>query len=245
MAERVWDRFLTEHDKAHLARRSRPRTRRVLGGRPAILNIDNYRGAAGDARGDVLDQVGDWPSAMGHVAWDALDNVATLLAAARGAGIPCAHVTGLGEEHSGIASWTGRPSPDLSAMTPEQADRHRRRHDFMPQAAPIDGEIVLRKNAPSAFFGTPLAAALRGLDVDTLIVTGESTSGCVRASVVDARSHRFNVIVVEECVYDRHESTHAINLFDMDQKYAPVLPLAEVLAWIETWRGDATTHSPE
>jgi nicotinamidase-related amidase len=72
-------------------------------------------------------------------------------------------------------------------------------------------------------------ALLNFLDVDTLVVGGESTSGCVRASVVEAVSYRFRVIIAEECVYDRHEACHAINLFDMNQKYADVLPLQEIL----------------
>jgi nicotinamidase-related amidase len=78
-------------------------------------------------------------------------------------------------------------------------------------------------------------AGLNAWDIDTLIITGESTSGCVRASVIDAKSFRFNVVIAEECVYDRHEASHAINLFDMNQKYATVLPLAEIKEWIAEW----------
>jgi maleamate amidohydrolase len=70
------------------------------------------------------------------------------------------------------------------------------------------------------------------LGVDTLIVAGESTSGCVRASVVDGCTNGYRMIVAEECVFDRHEATHAINLFDMHQKYADVLALAEILKWL-------------
>jgi nicotinamidase-related amidase len=69
---------------------------------------------------------------------------------------------------------------------------------------------------------------LTNLGIDTLIVAGESTSGCVRASVVDGASYRLRVTVVEECVFDRHQATHALNLFDMHTKYADVLPLAAV-----------------
>jgi nicotinamidase-related amidase len=105
--------------------------------------------------------------------------------------------------------------------------------DIVPQLTPTDEEIVLHKLAPSAFHGTPLSGLLRSFGVDTVLVTGNSTSGCVRATVVDAASELFRVIVVEECVYDRTEASHAMNLFDMDQKYADVLPLAEVMAWLE------------
>jgi nicotinamidase-related amidase len=120
--------------------------------------------------------------------------------------------------------------------TPEEADRHSRRLDIVEQAAPLPGEVVLKKTGPSAFFGTPLAAHLIGQGVDTIIVCGESVSGCVRATVVDGRSYRLNVIVVEDCVYDRHEASRAINLFDMDQKYADVISLDEVTAWLWSQR---------
>jgi maleamate amidohydrolase len=233
MAERVWEKFLTEQDKAHLGIRGRGK-KQIWGSRPAVLNIDNYRSVAGNEPMDILEMIKIWPGSMGYGAWEALDNIADLLKAAREAGMPVAHVRGLPEEVSGVKSW-GSGSRPMSEMTPEELDRHKRRFEFMPQAAPVEGEIVLEKTAPSAFFGTPLMAGLNALGVDTLIITGESTSGCVRASVIDAKSYRFNVVVAEECVYDRHEASHAINLFDMNQKYATVLPLSEIKEWIAEW----------
>ena len=98
---------------------------------------------------------------------------------------------------------------------------------------------MLRKTAPSAFWGTPLAAHLNLHQIDTLIVCGEATSGCVRASVVDAASYRYRVQVVEECVFDRHEATHALNLFDMHQKYADVISLDETLLRLSAMKGSA------
>jgi nicotinamidase-related amidase len=135
-----------------------------------------------------------------------------------------------------MAGWRAQQGGRSAARTatPEEADRYRRRYDTVEQAAPLPGEVVLKKTAPSAFFGTPLAAHLLGAGIDTLIVCGESVSGCVRATVVDGRSYRLNMIVVEECVYDRHEATWAMNLFDMDQKYADVIPLAQALEWIRS-----------
>jgi nicotinamidase-related amidase len=79
---------------------------------------------------------------------------------------------------------------------------------------------------------------LNQLGIDTVITCGESTSGCVRASVVDGCTYRFRMIVVEECVFDRHEAAHAINLFDMHQKYADVLPLAQVMQYLHSWRAE-------
>jgi nicotinamidase-related amidase len=225
---RVWDRFLTDNDKDAVRASS---DRRVgFGHRPAVLLIDLYRWVFGDRPQPILEALPEWPGSCGMNGWNALPHIQRLLADARAAGLPVCHVTGL--DGAGMPGWseaihheggrsTGRAVPDQRIL---------RRYDIVPEAAPIEGEVVLRKTAPSAFWGTPLMAELNRLDVDTLIVGGESTSGCVRASVVDAASYRFRVIVVEECVFDRHEAPHAINLFDMHQKYADVLPLDEVLA---------------
>jgi len=235
---RVWDDFLTEQDKASLEIVPR-RDKKIWGERPAVLNIDNYRSVAGDEPEPILEQIKTWPGAMGYAAWDALDSIADLLSAAREAGMPIAHVHGL-TEASGMPD-RGR---DIETMTPEELDRYNRRYDFMPQAMPLPGEIVLEKSSASAFFGTPLMAALNRYDVDTLIITGESTSGCVRASTIDAKSFRFNVVIAEECVYDRHQACHAINLFDMNQKYATVLPLAEIKEWIAQWSAAQKSDAP-
>jgi maleamate amidohydrolase len=94
---------------------------------------------------------------------------------------------------------------------------------------PREAEPVWVKRASSAFFSTPLQTFLIGHGVDTLIVTGCVTSGCVRATVVDAVSYGYRVVVPEECVGDRAEGPHAWNLFDIDSKYADVEPLARVL----------------
>ena len=115
------------------------------------------------------------------------------------------------------------------SLKPSSQDRQRRSSDIVDEVKPLSGEVVLRKTAPSAFWGTPLAAHLNLHGIDTLIIAGEATSGCVRATVVDAASYRYRVQVIEECCFDRHETTHALNLFDMHQKYADVIPLAEAL----------------
>jgi maleamate amidohydrolase len=91
--------------------------------------------------------------------------------------------------------------------------------------APLPGELIVRKTLPSAFRGTILAPWLAGKRVDTLVVAGCTTSGCVRASVIDAMSDGFRPIVLSDCVGDRAEAPHKANLFDMAQKYADVMPL--------------------
>ncbi|MFC3228460.1 isochorismatase family protein [Marinibaculum pumilum] len=93
-------------------------------------------------------------------------------------------------------------------------------------------EPLIVKTGASAFFGTPLAAQLAAWRTDTVIVTGATTSGCVRASVVDAMQSGFHVLVPRDCVADRAAAPHEANLFDMQQKYADVIPLDEVLAYL-------------
>jgi maleamate amidohydrolase len=224
MATRVWDPFLTSQDRAHLAQ---SRDRRVgFGQSPALLLIDLYRSVFGDRPQPLLEAVETWPGSCGLAAWEALPHLQRLLRLARDLELPVVHITGL--EDAGMLGWSEAAHGGVGRGVTSQ--RPRGRYDIVPQVAPIDGEVVLRKTTPSAFNGTPLLAHLSSLHVDTLIVGGESTSGCVRASVVDGCSYRFKMVVVEECVFDRHQAAHAMNLFDMHQKYADVLSLDEVEA---------------
>lgn len=100
----------------------------------------------------------------------------------------------------------------------------------VPELAPARNEYIIRKTQASAFFGTGLAPWLVQQGCDTVVVTGCTTSGCVRASVVDALSHNFRPIVARDCVGDRALAPHEANLFDMAQKYADVLERDEVIA---------------
>ena len=99
---------------------------------------------------------------------------------------------------------------------------------------PQKGDYVMAKAMPSAFFGTPLAMILKYLKVDVNIVVGDSTSGCVRATVVDSMQHAYYTVIPEECVGDRSIGTHKAALFDMMAKYADVAPLEDVLSWISS-----------
>jgi nicotinamidase-related amidase len=241
MPERVWDRFLTEQDHAHLAMGTHRRL--GFGKRPALLLVDLYRWVFGDKPEPLLDAIKTWPSSCGLAAWQAIPPIQTLLKAAREARIPIVHMTGL--DQSGVEGWSGRrESPRPAELGPEALDRRKRRYDIIDEVAPLPGEAVLRKSSPSAFWGTPLAGHLNYLGVDTIITCGESTSGCVRASVVDGCTYRYRMIVVEEGVFDRHEAAHAINLFDMNQKYADVLPLADVLDYLAKWRAEQDREPP-
>ncbi len=215
MPERVWEKYLTSQDKAHLAKSAYHPV--GFGKRPALLLIDLYRWVYGDEPQPLLDAIESWPSSCGLAAWDAIPHIQTLLQAARDAGIPVVHATGRVED--GLAGWhVGREIYGSSDHSAEAQGRRARRWDIIDEVAPLPGEPVLRKDSPSAFWGTPLMDHLNYHQVDTIITCGESTSGCVRASVVDGCTNRYRMIVVEEAVFDRHEASHAINLFDMHQK---------------------------
>ncbi len=241
MSKRVWDRFLTEQDRAHLAMGT-PRSV-GFGNKPALLLVDLYRWVFGDRPEPILESIKTWPGSCGLAGWNALPSIQSVLSTAREVGIPIIHITGL--DGSGVEPWSFRREGERTEnMSPEARDRRKRRFDIVDEVKPLPGEAFLRKTSPSSFWGTPLIGHLNYLDVDTLITCGESTSGCVRASVVDGCTNRFRMIVVEECVFDRHEAAHAINLFDMNQKYADVLPLAEVLKYLRSWQAEGVRSLP-
>lgn len=105
--------------------------------------------------------------------------------------------------------------------------------EFCAPVAPLPGEQVVTKQYASVFFGTSLAAQLHTQGIDTLILAGCSTSGCIRASAVDGVQHGFRTIVVRECVGDRHQAPHEANLFDIDSKYGDVVGLQETLSYLQ------------
>lgn len=104
---------------------------------------------------------------------------------------------------------------------------------WAPGIRPADNEVVISRQYPSAFFGTEMKSTLNAMQVDTLIITGVTTSGCIRATCVDAMSHGFIPIVVADACGDRHEAPHEANLFDMNAKYADVVSEAEVVEYLQ------------
>lgn len=153
-----------------------------------------------------------------------------LLAAFRDAGAPVAYTTVAFDPASRqAASVFIEKVPALLTLEPGS-----RWVEIDPRIAPRPEEAVLVKSFASAFFGTPLASLLTGSRCDTVVVTGASTSGCVRATAVDALQHNFRVVVPREAVGDRNPAAHEANLYDIDTKYGDVVPLDEVLEWVHS-----------
>ncbi len=196
-----------------------------VGPRPALLAIDLYdlvyRGGALPAA-----QINDrYPNTCGVFAHRAIAPTKKLIAAARRAGIPIFFCTQETRPNN-------RPPGAVSTRRKREVpvDGYAIYHEF--KIEPED--ILILKQRASIFAGTPLSSHLALLGVQSLIVCGESTSGCVRASVVDGYSSGYHVTVVEECTYDRAELTHKVNLFDMHHKYADVMHIDEVLAHLDS-----------
>jgi maleamate amidohydrolase len=199
-----------------------------VGPRPALLAIDLYdlvyRGGPHSPH-ELNDR---FPGTCGIYAHQAIAPTKQLLAAARATAIPvfyCTQDTRPNNRPPGaVSTRRQRPTPG--------GEPYAIYHEFTPQGA----DIVIYKQRASAFQGTPLFSHLALLGIQSLIVCGESTSGCVRASVVDAYSNGFHVTIVEQCTYDRAELTHKVNLFDLHHKYADVMHLDEVLAHLNGMR---------
>jgi len=171
----------------------------------------------------------EYRSSCGLEGWEAVYKTQRLLKAARARGIPVFYSTNTSSQSNLIPE--GRGKHEKREVTPGFSKHI---HQIVDEVAPIEGEVVIYKHAPSAFFCTPLITYLTQLKIDTLLTCGESTSGCVRASVVDAASHRFKVSVVGECTFDRGQASHAINLFDMQAKYADIVTVEEVEGYLAT-----------
>ena len=155
----------------------------------------------------------------------AIARTVELLAHAREQGWPVAHSRIVFADDDGDRNVFALKVPGMATLKEDSPGSA-----IVPELAPARGELVVRKTVPSAFFGTMLAPWLTQHGVQTLLVAGAVTSGCVRASVVDAMSWGFRPLVVSDCVGDRAIGPHEASLFDMGQKYATVAPLDEALA---------------
>ena len=197
-----------------------------FGKRPALLVIDvQYRTVGHDKAKPLREAVRDYATSCGEVGWKAVPTIARVMEAFRERGFPILfpHIAPKAAYDRGQFA---DKVPGVMAVPPEG-------YKFVAEAAPREGEVLIPKYQASAFSGTTLLSHLVRLGVDCVVFTGCTTSGCVRASVVDAASLNFKCVVAEDAVYDRSHVSHAVNLFDMASKYADVMPADEAAARIE------------
>jgi maleamate amidohydrolase len=197
-----------------------------VGPKPALLAIDLYELAYQGGAHSVAEVAKTYPSSCGENAWAAIPPTQRLFAAARSAGVPIFYSTGETRPDAAVKSVR---ATKRRAIPPDPALL-----EIKAEFAPQPGDVVIRKQRASAFFGTPLVAHLTQLGVQTVIVCGESTSGCVRATAVDAYSFGFHVVLAEECCFDRSALSHKINLFDLHHKYADVMRTDEIVSALGT-----------
>jgi maleamate amidohydrolase len=211
MSEPIWNKFLTERDRAVFAA-SGYGARGGFGKRPALLVIDvNY--AFCDERS------------------------VPIIEKCHQKGVPVIYTTGVRREDNwdnGSWSWkNGRSGEQAIGKRTSNVDGN----EIVAEIAPAPQDIVVLKQKPSAFFGTNMTSYLTLLGCDSIIVAGTTTSGCVRATVLDAFSLNYRIALAEEGCFDRSQASHAINLCDMNAKYADVVKTAEVLAFLESLPG--------
>ncbi len=198
-----------------------------IGQRPALLIVDFVNGFADPEQfgGGNIDE--------------AIENTRGLLAAVRALGLPVAFTRVVYADDGSDAGVFTLKAPTLKQLTEGAFSSQ-----IVDQLTPWDGEYIVRKTQPSAFFGTNLTAWYVSKGVDTVIVAGCTTSGCVRASVIDSMSYNFKTVVATDCVGDRALGPHEANLFDMEQKYADLMTSAEIIAVLHE-RFPATTPASQ
>ena len=192
-----------------------------IGKRPALLIIDVQYRTVGTTSLPFWESIKEFPTSCGDVGWKAVQQIVPLLAEFRRRNWPVLYPY--------VAPKKSSEGGRLAAKIPAIMGISDKGYEFVPLIAPVDGDVLLPKKHPSAFFGTPLVSHLIDLGVDTLVVTGCSTSGCVRGTVVDGFAYNYRVAVPQDCVFDRSATSHAVNLFDMASKYADVAPAADVI----------------
>jgi nicotinamidase-related amidase len=222
-----WAQDLSAEERA-IIERSGYGQPRGLGERPALLVVDMQRNYVGD-RVPILESIERYPASGGERAWVVVAGIQRLLGAARERGIPVIHTRVVQKHGAGFSGFARKARRDPAAFL-EGAPGTR----IIDELAPRAGELVVDKPHGSAFFGTPLTSLLVGLGVDTLLVTGGVTGGCVKATIVDAVALNFNVGAVWECLYDRIGLSHRAALLDLWMKYCDLLSLDEALGYIRT-----------
>ena len=214
-----WNRYLSDQDR-DVVELSGYASRGGVTDNVALLVIDATYAFCGDRPEPILESVTRFRNSSGDIAWRALEGIARLVDAARVGGKPVIYTRGLGAESIAAGRWASK-----NTRASEDMDEH---HEIVAEVAPKTGDVVLRKAKPSAFFGTPLTSILVDHGVDSLIVCGGTTSGCVRATVVDAFSLNYSIAVPHQATFDRIEASHWVSLFDMDLKYADVTTVPEM-----------------
>jgi nicotinamidase-related amidase len=228
---REWEKIIPEIDR-QVYGKAQYGKKQTFGRNPALIVVDVVTSFTGTQPKKTLEAIEEFQTSCGEQGWNALPHLRTLIDACREAMIPVVYTKGDPEYKVSCGGSTksqiGMSNDKVRTIYTE---------GFPEPIMPKDGDFVIRKTKASAFFMTPLPIYLNNHGVDSLLICGTTTCGCVRATVVDSFSYGYPTFIVEECCFDRSNFSHLVNLFEMNQKYADVLTLKETLALIEKLRG--------
>lgn len=229
MSDASWMRYLSPRDREVLER-SGYGARMGYGKRPALMIVDVSYNFCGQAPAPILESIARWRNSCGEDAWNAIEKIKRVADACRSRGLPVFYSTNQRRlDGFDAGSWRWKNAREL-----EDNEADIGGNEIVAAIAPQPRDMVVYKTKPSAFFGTPLLSFMIDLKVDSLLVCGVSTSGCVRATVIDAFSNNLRCAVIADGCFDRIEVSHAINLFDLHAKYADIVSAEEAIAFVET-----------
>ncbi len=215
-----WEKIIPEIDRK-IYESAGYGKRQTFGQRPALLVIDMSLAFTGTKPVETLEAIKEFRTSCGKAAWQALPRIRKILHACREKKMPVVFSTSDLDlvEAMGYATKRAKEAKTMRSLASQ----------FTEMVRPKRGEFIVRKARASAFFGTHLITYLTMRGVDSLLVTGCTTSGCVRGTVLDGYSYGFNVSVIEECVFDRSQFSHLVNLYEMNSKYATVVSVDEAV----------------
>jgi maleamate amidohydrolase len=224
MVMKEWQTYLPELDR-EVYEKAGYCMRQPFGKNPALIIIDVVISFTGTRPMPILEAIEEFPTSCGQAAWDALPKIKELLEASRDAGIHVVFIKGSPYDKYFAGDTT------KGSLTREETFS-KFDHPIHPIVAPLPTEYVCQKTKGSAFFGTPLASHLTRKGTDSVLIAGCVTSGCVRATTIDAWNSGFPAFVVEETVFDRSRHSHLTSLFELNAKYATVVSLEETRSYL-------------
>jgi nicotinamidase-related amidase len=229
-----WEAIFTDADRELLKTFGRTE-KQPFGKRPALIIVDVVRSFIGSKPKSRLEASEEYRTSCGEAGWGALKQIKELLEAFRAKNLPVIFTT----VDPVLAAFAWGPDKRSSPEELRQEKWAGEAWEIADEIKPLPSEPVIRKTKASGFLFTPLAPILHNMKADCLVVVGTSTSGCVRATVIDGLSYKYNVFVVEECTFDRFELSHLVALWDMDSKYADVISINEAMNYIAGFPGEA------
>lgn len=222
---KIWEDLLTDEDKI-VIESGNIRPRKPLGKNPLLLIIDcqpNYIGADKP----ITEQLDEWPSGGGLEAWDSVRRIIKVRNEARKAGVPVFYTRNVQRQTLQFDSFSQKTNRDQTKYMEGNPATF-----LLPELGALDNELIISKAYPSAFYGTPLLSYLVKLGIDTIIIAGNSTSGCCRQTAADAVSMKFSLGYIEDCITDRTGPSHKIGMLDMHLNYGNVITSDEVIDYL-------------